>query len=165
MRDLDVVLQMMVAGVTGLPGNLVRPRWQENPAPRPDVNVNWAAVAAMNQVPDWQGVVTHEPGPDGVGRDVLLRYESFDLMGSFFGPHARDYVDRLIDGLKIAQNRWELQKAGISVVGPRSVRNSPDLLNQRWYGAADVEIEMRREIRRVYPVLNLVSFPVSLGSG
>lgn len=156
-RGLDQALQSLVQGITRLPGNLVRPRAQENPPPRPDADVNWAAVAAANQTPDWTGIVTHENTPEGIGRDVLLRYETFDLMASFYGPLSRDYADLLVDSLLIAQNRWELRKVGVAVVGVRSVRNSPDLLNQRWFGATDVEIEMRREIRKVYPVLNLVS--------
>lgn len=160
-RGLDVALQEMVAGVTGLPGNLVRPRWQENPAPRPDNGVDWAAVAATNQSLDWNAVRTHENTPAGVGRDVLLRYETFDLMASFYGPRSRDFADCLIEGLAVPHNRWELRKVGVVVVGPRSVRNAPDLINQRWFGATDVEIEMRREIRKVYPVLNLLSFPVA----
>ncbi len=160
LRDLDGTLQLLVVALTGLPGRMVRPRFQENPAPIPDSGVDWAAVASSGQEPDWTGSVTHETPPGQTPRDVLVRYETFDLLASFYGPRSRDNAGRLIDGLMIPQNREGLRRVGIAVVGPRSIRNSPDLLNQRWYGATDVEIEMRREIRRVYPVLDLASFPL-----
>jgi len=43
-QPLEDFMQSLVAGITNLPGNLVRPRWQPQPLPIPPHNVDWAAI-------------------------------------------------------------------------------------------------------------------------
>lgn len=49
---LDDFFHDIVAGITGLDTNLVRPRWQETPPPAPKRGTNWAAVGVMNMLPN-----------------------------------------------------------------------------------------------------------------
>jgi hypothetical protein len=50
-EELGRRLSNVVAGVTGIPGNLVRPRWQKNPPPIPDEGVDWVAVGVTSYRP------------------------------------------------------------------------------------------------------------------
>lgn len=45
-------LQQVFVGVSGLPGDLVLPRWQTNPPKQPDLLTNWMALAATVSTPD-----------------------------------------------------------------------------------------------------------------
>jgi len=49
---LDAVFQALVVGITGLPGTLVRPRWQPVPPTQPSVTTNWAAIGVTTNAAD-----------------------------------------------------------------------------------------------------------------
>ena len=45
-------LQSVFQGVSGLPGNLIFPRWQVNPPKQPDIYVTWLALGVTSVMPD-----------------------------------------------------------------------------------------------------------------
>jgi len=180
---LDDLLQMMVCGITGLDGSLVRPRWQPTVPKQPEPSVNWCALGVSVQTNDAGPAIRHEgsfldnviveggtevvmdSGPvlfsDGDGRDTYIRHQDIELLCSFYGPSAKGYVQRLADGMSIPQNHEQLGQDDMAFVSASEIRAASDLVNQQWVRRYDMTIYLRRKISRTYPVLNLRSAQAS----
>lgn len=152
---LDDFLHDVVAGITGLANDLVRPRWQEEPPNLPPRNVDWCAFGVMRRKADTFAVVQHQAA--GQGADRVTRHEELDLLASFYGPNCQAYGARLRDGLAVAQNREALFLAGMGLIAVGDVTRAPELIKAKWLSRADLPFQIRREVRREYPILNLIS--------
>jgi hypothetical protein len=148
-------MQSVVVGITDLPGTLVRPRWQPEPPTMPRRGQTWAAVAVTNRSGDGFPAVEHDSAGDGT--DTLVQNEEFVLETSFYGPRAESTAALLRDGLAVAQNREQLSLADVVFVicGPMSI--VPSVVKEMWQMRVDMNVRFRRQIRRTYPVLNLLS--------
>jgi len=161
-QTLNRFLNEVMVGLTGLPGKMVRPRWQPEPANVPGLNENWLAFGVMRKIPDTYAVELHycdnELIPPGRGYDELQRHETFEILLSFYGPDADSNVEIFRDGLQIAQNREVFQNNAMGLVETGEALTIPALVKERWYYRVDITMIMRRQIRRIYPVFNLLSF-------
>ncbi|ALD93470.1 hypothetical protein CR3_4288 [Cupriavidus gilardii CR3] len=155
---LDDLLHDLVAGVTGLPGSLVRPRWQPTVPKQPEPSVNWCAIGVTVQTNDASPAIKHDPTGDG--SDVYQRHQDIELLCTFYGPAAKGYAQMLVDGLAIPQNSEQLGLNDMKFVSAGTIRAAPDLVNQQWVRRYDVTVALRRKITRTYPVLNLLSAQV-----
>lgn len=140
--------QGLIAGISGLPGNMVRPRWQRNPPPMPEPTVDWCAFAIGEQTPDANGHLA--PG-DASAR--LTRHESMEVFCSFYGPNAEGRAELLRDGFEISQNREPLLLASIGFVNSTGKKHVPELANQQWYDRYDFSLFFNRETGKVYQIL------------
>jgi hypothetical protein len=95
----------LIAGITGLPGNLVRPRWQPNPPQIPAPETNWVAVGVVTY-PSSHGTPVRRHISDGDGYDVLDDPELIRLLASFYGPNCGAYARLCRHALWVEQN-WE----------------------------------------------------------
>lgn len=152
---LDAVLQQMVAGITGLDGSLVRPRWQPVVPKQPEPGTDWCAIGAVRFDPMDYPIETHDGSGDG--SSTLTHWEEFTLLASFYGPNGQGNARRLRDGLYVAQNREALVTNGVDLVGAGEIQAAPDLVNEQWIKRYDLPIRMRASAVRVYPILNLLS--------
>ncbi|NSX05089.1 phage neck terminator protein [Cupriavidus gilardii] len=155
---LDDLLQEMVAGITGLPPTMVRPRWQPTVPKQPEPSVNWCALGITAQENDAGPAIQHDPTGDG--SDVYQRHQEIELLCTFYGPGAKGYAQRLVDGLAIPQNSEQLGLNDMKFVSVGTIRAAPDFVNQQWIRRYDVTVALRRKITRTYPVLNLMSAQV-----
>lgn len=147
-------LNAVIAGITGLSGTLIRPRWQERPPPLPPVGTTWMATGIGTRSGDTFPEVEHDP--DGEGADNLNQHEEFVLDCTFYGPAAQSTATLLRDGLNIAQNREVLDTNGVKFIATGPMPNTPEVVNQRWLMRTDMPITFRREVGRTYPVLNII---------
>lgn len=149
----------LIAGVTGLDGTLVRPRYQAEPPNIPDADVAWCAFGIMTRDADTFPAVKRDPSGDG--SDVLQRQEELSVLASFYdlgsSGQADFYATLLRDGLAIAQNREVMQGAGWGLGYTGDLTPVPSLLKERWLYRVDLSMRLRRQIDRTYPVLNLES--------
>lgn len=148
-------MQAIVVGITGLDGRMVRPRWQPEPPNLPNADESWVAIGITSTRRDTNAYVQHDG--DGDGADNLQRHEEIDLLTSFYGPQADEYVSLLRDGLQVAQNREVMQLAGMGLVDTGDAIRAPTLVKDRWLHRIDMRVTVRRQILRRYPVLNLQS--------
>ncbi len=157
LEDSDWIdlLHDLVAGVTSLDFDLVRPDWQRIPVNRPSIDTDWCGIGITNTKADWMPVVLHVS--DGNGYDVFQRQEECTLLCVFYGPNTNKYASYLRDGLFIEQNLAELRSISATIVEVQDFTRSAELVQEQWWDRTDVNVIIRREIRRNYPVLNLLS--------
>lgn len=177
---LDAIFQQLVAGISGLPGAMVRPRWQPTVPKQPEANINWCAIGVSDQTMDagpaiiHQGsfdqgvltsdgstVVTADATPVDVvnpnGQDVMYRHEDIDVLCSFYGPNAKGFAHQFADGLSIPQNIEQIKALSMAFVSVSSIRATPDFFNEQWIRRYDLTAHFRRMVTRTYAVLNILS--------
>lgn len=160
--SLNATLQIWVRGITGLSGDLVRPRWQAFPAPQPDQTTNWASVGFTTEQEDTNAWFGHDPaGGDGTGSSTMQRHEQLEATITFYGPNANSYASLLLDGALVGQNRDVLTVKGIVLAGSGSVRTMPELIGQTWIRRADATFTLRRQIERTYAIRTILSAPTA----
>lgn len=152
---LTAIFQQMIVGITALPGNMVRPRWQPNPPKQPEPTINWCALGISVQTPDDGPAIVHNGA--GNGSDTYIRHEQIDVLASFYGPNAMQNAQLLSDGLAIPQNLEQLKAQDMNSVDTGKIIPAPDLLNEQWVRRYDIELTFRRKITRSYAVLNILT--------
>lgn len=159
--ELDALLQAMVVGIVGLPGDLVRPRWQPTVPKQPPISTDWAAIGVMS----WEGTdfpVEERTEPSVTapgGTDLLTVWKTITVLASFYGPHGSANANALHDGVYPAQNREALQAAGIDVVHAGTVTNASYQQNLQWIRRYDIPVTLRAKVARTFKILSIVSAP------
>jgi hypothetical protein len=161
-RALLTFLQGWIVGVTGLPGKMVRPRWQIEPPNIPTNGTIWAALGISNRKADTFAYIAHDPvGPTGDGADNLQRHEELTLDVDFYDDGVTGLADLyaavLRDGAAIGQNREPLFAAGFGLVEVTDIVSLPSLLKEQWLYRASTSVVLRRQVDRSYPILNVES--------
>jgi hypothetical protein len=146
-------LQSMFVGLSGLPCDLVRGKWQPNPPKDPDIYVNWLALGLGDNAPDANAYV----GVNSEGGNVFYRHEELEILCTFWGPEADEISSITRDGFQISQNRDALNSANMGFKGTSPAHRVPDLVNERWVDRYEMSVFLRRERIRAYPILTFVS--------
>jgi hypothetical protein len=150
---LDDYLQQFVAGISGLDGTLVRPRWQPEPPNIPDFGTTWASLGIMRRRSlGFVGATLHDPA--GNGHSIMLRHEQLEILISFYGPQCDEAAGNLHDGLMLEQNRIVLRSMNMGLVEITDGISNPELIKERWLDRVDKTLFINRCIAREYPVLN-----------
>lgn len=156
--DLDSVFQTLVANITGIDGEFVRPRWQPKPPQQPPADTTWCALGIVSEAPDAGPSIVHDgSGAGGTGQDVYVRHEGIDVLTSFYGPTAQAAGKRLRDGIAVPQNNEELHPYDIRWIECGILRAVPELVNQQWIRRYDMLVSFRRKVTRTYGVRNIAS--------
>lgn len=155
-------VQQWIVGITGLDGDMVRPRWQPEPPVIPDAGEAWASVGIGTRLADTFPQIVHDGAADGgKGADKMQRQEALDVLASFYdlgaGGEADLYASLLRDGMVIAQNREYLLKGGFDLAFSGDLIPAPVIIKTRWLYRVDLPFRLRRQINRTYPVQNLIS--------
>lgn len=158
-QALNRFLQQWLVGISGLAGQMFRPRWQAEPVDIPDAGEAWAAFGISKRTADVYPYEIHFSNPtDGMG-DQLQRHETLEMLISFYdlGTNglADFYASQLRDGLAIAQNQEPLTAAGFAFISCGDMMPVPSLLKTRWLYRVDLPVTVRRAIARIYPILDV----------
>jgi hypothetical protein len=153
-EDLRVFFQQMVSGITGMPGTMVRPRWQPEPPNIPPFGTNWAAIGVTKKTRDVNSYTKHVSES---GSDFVHRTEVLDVLCSFYGPSCEGNSELLAMGLEVDQNREAMQLAGYGLVCVEDATMMADLQNDRWLTRIDLPFQIRRAQLYEYPVLDLIA--------
>lgn len=152
---LDKLLQQAVAGITGLAGSLVRPRWQTSMPNMPPADTTWCAVGFLERRPDTFAYARHVSA--GQGSDIVQRQVEMDALASFYGPRGGEYAALLCDGLSVGQNRDMIRSGGLVFVSQGAITPAPVLTNNQWIRRYDLPLVFRRQSNRTYPIRNILS--------
>ena len=168
-HEIAAGLQQMIVALTGLPGSLVRPRWQRMPPTQPDPETTWASIGVTRVEADAYPYITHDGaaqlvGTEGKGVDRMQRHLTVSVLATFYGPEAELCAGSVRDGLYMNQNWEPLASLGLKLRDFRDLARNAELINQQWVDRFDVLLELRQQIDRVYPVLNIEGADVVLHS-
>lgn len=152
-RDLDIIFGDFISQITGLSRNLCRRRWQENPPPQPDRNMDWCALGIVDIEPD---INDYKYFQDGIGLTVGF-HETLSLLVSFYGPNATLNAMNLRIGLTLSQNRIILSEHGMAFMNATNPVRFPELINRLFLPRTDITLKIRRHEKRIYPIKSAVS--------
>lgn len=159
--DLDAQIRDLLAGLTGLPGDLVRPRWQApddgagKALPRmPDRATTWVAVGVTSIAALGQPAFVHFGEDEGYS--VLHRQERIEALATFYGPRSDAYAALVRDSLYVAQNREGLLARGMALTDVGEARRIPEIVAMGTRRRTDLPLTLVRAIERTYPIRNVV---------
>lgn len=152
--DLDTILGTLIAGVTGLPGDMVRPRWQETQPRVPDVTETWVAVGVTATMPDDTPSQIHHP--DGDGYTILRTFYRLDVLASFYGPKGDAYAKLTRDSFYIGQNREAMRSYGLNLIGFDTIRRVPEVIATQTRRRSDLPFRLTQTIERRYEIQNVL---------
>ena len=150
---LAVVLQVAVAGVTGIPRDLVLPRWQPTQPRIPDVGETWCALDVTTTT--LMGTPAQIHNPEGDGSTTVRAFYQLDVLASFYGPNSDAYARLFCDGLYISQNRDFLRSSGLNLIGFDPIRRVPDISGTQARRKSDLPFRLTQVIERQYSILNV----------
>ena len=156
-QELEDVFQGLIVGVTSLQGDLVRPRWQQDPPPMPAVGVDWCGFAVK--------ALTSDDGPMFEQHDEdmdSIRHETLKLFLSFYGQRGQAFANIFKDGLGIPQNIAQLRQQKIKYIGCSEIVTAPDFLNQQYVHRYDLVASFRRKTKRTYAIKTFNSFEIKI---
>lgn len=152
--DLRRFIGTVLVGVSGFAPEMVRPAWQQNPPPVPNIDTNWMAFGITARRADNDPYQVEKD--DGL-RTLMIRHEELDIMLAFYGPDCLQKAAEVREGFELTQNTESLLLAGMAYIDLSDIIHAPELVNDRWFDRADTTLTIRREVRREYRILNFVS--------
>jgi hypothetical protein len=154
----DQFLQSVVAGISGLPGTNVIPRWQPEPPAQPARNVDWASVGVSRTIRQGFGYALFDPqGSGGNGSLTQTTWVLQEVACSFYGPNCVSYAELFKDGLNVGQNRDALTTQQVSVQDVGEPNRLPELTAMGWVDRADLTFTVNRAKDRTYAIFSIVS--------
>lgn len=150
-QELGDIFQAFIVGITSLPGDMVRPRFQTEPPPMPAVGEDWCAFAVKSITPD--------DGPYFDQKDETMdsiRHEELTLFLSFYGDHGQSIANVLQAGLGIPQNIAQLKAQKIKFIKVGEIITAPDFLNNQYVHRYDLTAVFKRKTLRTFAVKSFV---------
>lgn len=152
--DLRRFIGTVLVGVSGFEPEMVRPAWQQNPPPVPNIDTNWMAFGITARRADND---PYQSEKDDGQRTIMSRHEELDIMLAFYGPDCLQKAAEVREGFELTQNTESLLLAGMAYIDLSDIIHAPELVNDRYFDRADTTLTIRREVRREYRILNFVS--------
>jgi hypothetical protein len=155
---LHDAIQETLAGISGIDGTLVRPRWQPGFPPgqgpnQPAPDVQWIAFGITGRdAADYPAMRHHNGGPS-----TLTRWSIFTVLVSCYGPDADGIAERLRDGLYVNQNWEALSAVGVKLLEAQSATAVPDLVNTGYIDHCDLPLRFAQAVDRDYNILDIAS--------
>ncbi len=157
-RELMIFLQGWIVGLCGLPGGMVRPRWQPESPDIPQKGDAWAAIGVTSRISDTFPYISQSQ--DGL-ISKLQRQQELTPLCSFYDTGvtglADEYAGLTRDGSAIPQNSEYLRAQGFALGYCGDVNVVPSLLATQWLYRVDLSMAVRRQIDRSYSVKSILT--------
>jgi hypothetical protein len=153
-QALQRFIHAVLCGLTGLEAALVRPLWQANPAPTPDISVDWLAYGIASRRADNDSFLKMNTAGT---QTTQQRHEELEYRLMFYGPNCLGNASELRDAILIHQNQDVLYQSGMAIVNASDITHAPELVNERHFNRCDIVLTVRRELNRVYSIFNFTA--------
>lgn len=157
---LDDYFHDFLVGLSGIPGDLVRPRWQPEPPNQPAFTTNWLAFGFPRITED--AFAYQAQDPDNPETGVVQRDEILTMLMSFYGPQCGQLGKQVSASIQLQQNRAYLRTQNISVVEVEDQIKLPALLKEKWVPRVDINVRFRRRAGWVFAVRTVESVQAGL---
>jgi len=157
---LEDIFQGAIVGITGLAGDLVRPRFQPEPPNHPDFMVTWISFSVAPIAQDTFTYEPHKPLVDTDGSDEVQRDEFLELYLSAYGPGCAAVLGQFCAGISLQQNRVVLQSYGIKLIDPGKYVYLPALLKEKYVKRIDIKSRWARRNTITYPIRSVADATV-----
>jgi len=157
---LDDYFHEFLVGLSGIPGDLVRPRWQPEPPNQPNFTINWLAFGFPRITEDafaYQG-----QGPDNPETGLVQRDEVLTMLMSFYGPQGGQIGKQVSASIQLSQNRAYLRTQQISLIEVEDQIKLPALLKEKWVPRVDINVRFRRRAGWVFAIRSVESAQAGL---
>ena len=150
--EWDDAITAAIVGITGLPSNLVRPRWQPYAPNQPEATADWCAVGITSRTPtDYPSQWLTDEGM------IQTRWYEIEALASFYGPNYPAFAEMFRDGLYVQQNLEALAQSGLRLKNVGTSTSVPEQINSQWIPRVDLPITLSGVIDRTYNVLDILS--------
>ena len=150
---LTQFIQTVLAGLSNLPGSLVRPKWQPEPPQMLDIKTDWLAFGISSSGADFNAYIAM----NAENQTQFQRQEQIEVQVSIYGPAALDNVELIRDGFQIPQNQAGLLSANMGLVEVTKALHIPELINERFFNRYEMTVILNRQVQRLYPILSILS--------
>lgn len=154
-EELEREISRWIRGLTGLPAKLVYPRWTDPQQAIPKNGTTWCAYGISGIQEDFNPAYLQ-----GAESAEQWSHETVSLIVCFYGPAGLAAATQFRDGMLVAQNNDELNRAGLTFMQQGRILNLPELINNQWVRRYDLSVDLRRKIIREYGIKTLASAPV-----
>lgn len=160
---LEDFLQQVLAGLSGLADDLVRPMWQLEPPTQPQRGVNWLSFGITVYPCEGYPFEDHDPDSDGgIGDSEQQRHETVEVHLACFGDNAGATLRLVRDAIQIDQNLAVLRASGFGLQETTEIVNGPLLAKSRWQRRMDMKLVLRRQVSRKFELLNILEADIFL---
>ncbi len=161
-QALNIFLQNWIVGITGLPGQYVRPRWQPEPPNIPDPTVDWIAFGITSREADTFAAEVHQAGSPG--NNQMRRHEIVHILVTVYGPNADRTASILREGMQVPQNHEVLSSNNMGFASSGDIIQTSEILKQQWVYRLDFEFAIKRQIVYEYPVEEILTVSGTLNN-
>ncbi len=147
--EFENLLYGFVVGVCSLDNTMVRPRWQEVPAPAPARSVTWCSIGVLSSEAVGTTWETHDTD---ASTTTVYEQTTIKVQASFYGPEAGDTARTFVAGAQVEQNRSALRAKGVALQSFESPRRVPELVNSGWIQRYDVDLTLNYIESRTYAI-------------
>lgn len=135
---VEDVLHDLIAGLTGLAGDLVRPRWQPDPPKQPTPDIDWCAFGITGDTEEAAQLIHGDDSARVHTEDLLT------VLVSFYGPLAADLAKVVRRGLHVPPSRAWLRKHDLALVEIGALTPAADFVGAAWTRRIDMPLTIRQ---------------------
>lgn len=146
-----------ISGVSGLPAEMVFPRWTDPPPATPAAGLTWCEFDTSVQPGEMPAISTGDQY-----KDVMQQNEVLAVNCSFYGPGGQAVAALFRDGLYVTQNNAELNKIGPTFVSCGALIPAPELIDNQWQRRYNLTVTLHRQVVREYGIQSILSGSVTI---
>lgn len=148
--NLNLIINTWVKKITGLPENLIRPLWQQDPPVIPKNGINWCAFGVDT-------FTSYNPVFEQLTEYTDIRQnEELTVLMRFYGQQSQKIANQFRISVLHPQNNYQLNKLGFTIGKVSQLVAFPELINDKWHSRHDLSVFIRRRTNRVYDVKSLL---------